>query len=196
MRTGGAPGAFLHSPTTIGCPAVGYIFAGTPILSSEPFTHSAARLVSALCSDFALTLGIRRNSNSSSWIRESFLRRKSSRSEGIVPLVVAAVLEFFMFEDSLAPSSSSKRCDQQAGSPIARDDAGRRHPRKSRRDTQQDAARNVRRGASVLAALDKSHRLYAEGRKSGESTAESYDEQTTPLSGCLHVEEKPRQNAN
>src|SRR6266550_7037879 len=92
MRTVGAPGAFLHSPTTTGWPAVGYIFAGTPILSSDVFTHSAARLVSALWSDFALTLGIRRNSNSSLWIRGSLSERNLSRSAGMVVLPRAALL--------------------------------------------------------------------------------------------------------
>src|SRR3981081_4036780 len=106
MSTVGAPGAFRHSPTTTGWPAVGYIFAGTPILSSDLFTHSAARCVSALCSDLALTLGIRRNSNSSSWMRESFLRRKSSRSDAIAPAAFEFLFDVFMLEVLLLFSES------------------------------------------------------------------------------------------
>src|SRR6202163_3688603 len=66
--------------------------AGTPILSSDVLTHSAARFVSALWSDFALTLGMRRNSNSSLWIRGSLSTRNLLRSSGMVPLLPAALL--------------------------------------------------------------------------------------------------------
>src|SRR5688572_5016827 len=109
MITVGAPGAFLHSPMTTGCPAVGWIVAGTPILSSEALSHSAARLVSSLCSDLALTLGIRRNSNSSVRMRASLSVRNFSRSAGIDEVVIVF--------DSLVFSPSGNRCDQQGGSP-------------------------------------------------------------------------------
>src|SRR5687768_10179219 len=83
--------------------------AETPILSSEALSHSAARFVSLLCSDLALTLGIRRNSKSSVRIRASLSVRNFSRSAGIDEVVI-------VFDSGLV-SSSGNRCDQQGGSP-------------------------------------------------------------------------------
>src|SRR6266571_3491411 len=135
MRTVGAPGAFLHSPTTTGWPAVGYIFAGTPILSSDAFTHSAARFVSPLWSDFALTLGMRNKSKSSLRIRASLSERNFSISrgippaplppllireplapvtlvaEGLAPELLTVLVDFVIDSDSLAFSFSYKMCD-------------------------------------------------------------------------------------
>src|SRR6266576_3696342 len=97
MRTVGAPGAFRHSPTTMGWPAVGYILAGTPILSSDAFTHSAARFVSSLCSDLALTLGMRKKSNNSVSIRDWLFDRNCLRSAAApcpLPELFAAAVDF------------------------------------------------------------------------------------------------------
>src|SRR6185436_15906372 len=65
----------------MGCPEVGWMVAFIPAFSIDCLSQSAARAVSALCSDRALTLGILRNSNSSSRIRESFCFRYLSRSD-------------------------------------------------------------------------------------------------------------------
>jgi hypothetical protein len=58
-----------HSPSTTGWPAVSWMVVSRPASFIFCMSHSAAARVSALCSLFALTLGMRRNSNNSSWKR-------------------------------------------------------------------------------------------------------------------------------
>src|SRR5262245_19789423 len=81
MSTVFAPGAPRHSPTTIGWPGVEWILVVRPIFVSWADSHSAQRFVSALCSDFAETDGIRRNSKSSFWIRVLLAVKKSGMPE-------------------------------------------------------------------------------------------------------------------
>src|SRR5581483_2269023 len=84
MSTVGAPGGALrHSPRTMGWPLVGITFAAKPILASASLSHAAARAVSALCSERALTLGMRRNSLSASKSARSCAASQRSRSVGM-----------------------------------------------------------------------------------------------------------------
>src|SRR5437867_6587341 len=62
------------------------------MLSSDALTHSAARFVSPLWSDLALTLGMRNKAKSSLSIRASLPDRNFSMSRGIPPAPLPPLL--------------------------------------------------------------------------------------------------------
>src|SRR6266699_3082146 len=70
----------------------------------------------------------------------------------------------------------------------------RRHSRERRRETKNHAQDDVTRCSSVLATLDQSHRLGAEGGECGEAPAKSNYEKRPQLRRELHVEELSQQN--
>src|SRR3990172_3519259 len=93
MSTVGPPAfALRQSPSTTGWPAVGIVSAVKQIRSSFWCTHAAARRMSPACSERALTLGMRRNSKRSSWMRWSFVVSQVSRSAGTVGFAVADIV--------------------------------------------------------------------------------------------------------